>query len=677
MLHARILAISLFFIVVVVITCWPAHSTSTSPLRRVTTTTEEGINLNPSISDDGRQIAFESSEDIAGIGDIDSFRAFRADILPETVVFAQIGRTRAVAPAISRDGSQIAFASNEDLVGNNPDRNSEIFLFDGSSLKQITNTVPEDIFTRISDGNFQPSITNDGRFIAFASNRDLTGLNPDLNLEIFLFDRSGEAFTQITSSEDAVGSSDAKISGDGSHLVYITDASPTSGNSRDLLLRDLHSGSTTLIAGNSAALSLSYGRAISNDGLRVVFAADIAEHQSQVFLFDDRLKTISQITSLGTRIQDVPLHPTISGDGKRVAFATRRRVESGSNDGGVELYLYDIPTAQFAQLTNAPANATAEVVSSLNNDGTTVAFNFPRVLSGPLSSSDLTNNSEIYAIDIPPREPFGALTVFNGAALGNEPAAMKSIAPGSIAIARGSGLASRPMEARPLDNGFFPLSVDQTTVHVNGLPAQLLYVSPSQINFVVPSEIQSGPAEIVATNADGFASKVTVTVLSSAPGLFTVSGDGRGEALVLNADSLLSGPFDPTDNKLRLIIFATGTHYSTNLTASIGGRAVPVESVIQSHDLPGLDEVHVIVPSELRGAGTTDLIVDAEGNESNHATITLSGSSLREIVINEILADPPDGAAGDANRDGVRDSSQDEFVEFVNTTTRDLDLSGY
>ena len=47
------------------------------------------------------------------------------------------------------------------------------------------------------------------------------------------------------------------------------------------------------------------------------------------------------------------------------------------------------------------------------------------------------------------------------------------------------------------------------------------------------------------------------------------------------------------------------------------------------------------------------------------------------LVLNEILADPPTGAAGDANQDGVRSSSDDEFVELVNLSGDPVDLSGY
>ncbi|MCP4544459.1 MAG: ExeM/NucH family extracellular endonuclease, partial [Chloroflexi bacterium] len=46
------------------------------------------------------------------------------------------------------------------------------------------------------------------------------------------------------------------------------------------------------------------------------------------------------------------------------------------------------------------------------------------------------------------------------------------------------------------------------------------------------------------------------------------------------------------------------------------------------------------------------------------------------LVINEFLADPASGLAGDANGDGTRDSSQDEFIEIVNNSDADLDISG-
>src|ERR671919_646767 len=75
-----------------------------SPLRRITNTAEEGISLNPSISGDGRIVGFESTEDIAGAGGADAFRAIRANVTVDPATFLQMGATRGPAPGISQDG---------------------------------------------------------------------------------------------------------------------------------------------------------------------------------------------------------------------------------------------------------------------------------------------------------------------------------------------------------------------------------------------------------------------------------------------------------------------------------------------------------------------------------------------------------------------------------------------
>src|SRR6266550_4233886 len=58
-------------------------------------------------------------------------------------------------------------------------------------------------------------------------------------------------------------------------------------------------------------------------------------------------------------------------------------------------------------------------------------------------------------------------------------------------------------------------------------------------------------------------------------------------------------------------------------------------------------------------------------SQSLPATSTPQGVNL---IINEYLADPPAGAAGDANGDGTRDGTQDEFVELVNEGTAPLNI---
>ena len=116
-----------------------------------------------------------------------------------------MGITRAVAPAISQNGSHIAFASTTIQLGTNADGNSEIFLYRNPNLLQITHTMADERADRITDGNFRPSISDDGRYIAFSSNRDLIGENIDLKLEIFICDTTAATVNQLTSTSDVTG----------------------------------------------------------------------------------------------------------------------------------------------------------------------------------------------------------------------------------------------------------------------------------------------------------------------------------------------------------------------------------------------------------------------------------------------------------------------------------------
>ena len=82
-------------------------------------------------------------------------------------------------PSINPDGTRIAFTSNADIIGGNPDGNFEIFLFDTlGAFTQITDEAAGD--------SILPSINEDGTRIAFFSNSNIRGGNPDGNFEIYL-----------------------------------------------------------------------------------------------------------------------------------------------------------------------------------------------------------------------------------------------------------------------------------------------------------------------------------------------------------------------------------------------------------------------------------------------------------------------------------------------------------
>jgi len=649
------------FFLFVVVSMDRAESFAT--LTRLTNTPEHVLNLNPTISDDGRTIVFESSADLANTGGMPSFRLLRADLSS----FVELGATRGVCPAMTADGRTIVFASNEDLVGRNADRNSEIFLFDGVKLSQLTETKPASDALRLTDGNFQPSISSDGRTVVFSSQG-----------KIVIYDALDRKFTRL--ADDGVN---PKISGDGTRVYY--KRNKLTADNSDLIQIDTRTLMSRVLAAGVVELSLVEGRAVSNDGMRVVYSASNGTNQTQVFMFDGRDDSIRQLTNLGSRATDVKLQPTISGDGRRVAFATRRRVLNAS-DGGVELYVLDLPSGQMQQITNAPSSATAEVISSLNFDGSVVAFSFPRILSGAVSDDDLRNNNEIYLASIAPRA-IGAATIVNAAARGNEPQP-SHIAPGSVAHIRGSKLALKT-EAAKLNGDELPFAVAGTTISVNNQLASIFYVSPEEVVFVVPAGLANGPAQFLVTNAEGLLSMAEATISTTAPGLFTVAGDGRGEAVALNSDTLVRGPFDPSSGALRLTLFATGAAKATNVSATINGRQVVVETVVPAR-LIGFDEIHVLVPAELRGAGTCTVIVTADGVQSNAVSIVLSGTaptptptptpsptpspsatptpnSTSHVVISQIF-----GGGGNSGA-----PFRNDFIEIFNAGNSPVNLSGW
>lgn len=54
------------------------------------------------------------------------------------------------------------------------------------------------------------------------------------------------------------------------------------------------------------------------------------------------------------------------------------------------------------------------------------------------------------------------------------------------------------------------------------------------------------------------------------------------------------------------------------------------------------------------------------------------GAGAFALILNEILYDPSNsGLDGDANGDGVYAQNEDEFVEFVNVSSQDIDVGGY
>jgi uncharacterized protein (TIGR03437 family) len=98
------------------------------------------------------------------------------------------------------------------------------------------------------------------------------------------------------------------------------------------------------------------------------------------------------------------------------------------------------------------------------------------------------------------------------------------VAPGSLATLYGTSLASETgtAPAGP-DAGPLPQSLAGVTLVCGGQLLPLLYVSPQQINFFLPSGLSPGPQTVEVHNSSGNVVPVNFQVVPAAPGLFSAA----------------------------------------------------------------------------------------------------------------------------------------------------------
>lgn len=164
--------------------------------------------------------------------------------------------------------------------------------------------------------------------------------------------------------------------------------------------------------------------------------------------------------------------------------------------------------------------------------------------------------------------------------------------------------------------------------------ALLSYVSPVQINFVVPDGTALGSGS-VTINRDGVnLLPIPVSVGAVSPGLLTADGSGRGPALAqvvrVNADG--SQTLDDAApgilfgaGPVYLILYGTGIRHRSDparIVCYINGVDLPVDYAGTQPQYPGLDQVNVRLPASLSGAGQVNATLTVDGIVSNAVTLT-------------------------------------------------------
>jgi uncharacterized protein (TIGR03437 family) len=124
----------------------------------------------------------------------------------------------------------------------------------------------------------------------------------------------------------------------------------------------------------------------------------------------------------------------------------------------------------------------------------------------------------------PLRPAFAANGVVNGASFA------APLAPGMIASLFGTGLASSTALASgtPL-----PTTLAGASLQMEGFSVPLFFVSPAQINFQVPWEVQGRTSAALTVTAGGTSVTATLPISSFAPAIFSTNSTGRGQGAIL------------------------------------------------------------------------------------------------------------------------------------------------
>ena len=222
------------------------------------------------------------------------------------------------------------------------------------------------------------------------------------------------------------------------------------------------------------------------------------------------------------------------------------------------------------------------------------------------------------------------------------------MAPEAIASGFGDGLASGTEIALEVP---LPTSLLGTVVKITDSEgveqlAPLFFVSPGQINYLVPAGTATGPAQVVV-EIDGLeVSRGPLPINQVAPSLFAANANGAGVAAALalrvagdgtqttqfifdvNAPEGSRGaiPIDlgPEGDRVLLLLFGTGMRGLTmEATATVDGEPVTVNGPVPQPEFVGLDQVNLgPLQRSLAGRGEVDIVLTVDGTAANSLTVS-------------------------------------------------------
>lgn len=335
----------------------------------------------PSISADGRYVAFSSSAnnlvsgDTNGVDDI--FVVDTQTGIIERVSIASDGaqsNNRSEDPAISADGLFVAFTSQaNNLISDDTNRWTDVFLHDRQTGQ--TKRVSEASDGTQADGDSNsPTISADGSFVAFASMaNNLTSDDNSFDTDIFIHNTATGETELISIASDGTQANSfsflPSISADGIKVAFGSYASnlvPDDTGYPDIFIHNRGNGETIRVSVASDGTQSnheSYRLAMSADGRYVAFesaasnlVAEDTNHSRDVFLHDSQTGTTTLISkdSAGTLGNDWSASPSLSEGGRYITFSSRAdNLVTGDTNEAWDAFMHDRDTGQTQRVSVA------------------------------------------------------------------------------------------------------------------------------------------------------------------------------------------------------------------------------------------------------------------------------------------------------------------------------------
>lgn len=338
-----------------------------------------GASDQPSISHDGRYVAFRSvatnliGTDTNGVADI-----FVHDRQTGTTLRVSVRSDGSQSPSasdwpqISGNGQFVVFQSPDRLISTGEPvggNDADIFRRDIVNGINVYISRPSGTGSQsTNDGNSQPSVSKDGRYVAFRGrSTNLIGAGNDLNgrPDVFVRDavnNTTERVSLTTAGAEATGGDSERpfISSDGRYVVFESQAQIDGAGDttlRDIYLRDRVAATTERLSLDSAAVagsSSSLSAVVSANGRWVVFASDASNFvpsggdsnaARDVFLRDRTTATTVRISvdSDGNQVAQASGIPFISDDGRFIGFTSLGALVGTDTNTRYDVYLAPRP----------------------------------------------------------------------------------------------------------------------------------------------------------------------------------------------------------------------------------------------------------------------------------------------------------------------------------------------